>query len=259
MLLPDAAPVGAPIWCDLMTSDPERSRAFYGGLFGWGHIDPGSDFGGYFNFTSNDKMVGGGMINQPESGMPDMWSVYLKSNDIKATEAATAAHGGTVLFPAMDVMDLGKMLVTMDPSGAGIGAWQQGTHRGFQALTEPGAPCWFELATREYDKAIQFYQDVHHWETEMVMDTPEMRYTTVKDGTGSDWCAGVGDASTWLPEGVPNHWVVYFGSDDVDASLEKVVKLGGTVTQPAEDTPYGRMAAALDSTGAAFKIMKGNA
>ena len=92
----------------------------------------------------------------------------------------------------------------------------------------------------------------------MVMDTPEMRYTTVKDGTGNDWCAGVGDA-TWLPEGVPNHWVVYFGSDDVDASLEKVVKLGGTVTQAAEDTPYGRMAAALDSTGAAFKIMKGNA
>ena len=255
MLLPDDAPVGAPIWCDLFTSDPDRSRAFYGGLFGWSHIDPGPDFGGYFNFTSDDKMVGGGMINQPESGMPDMWSVYLKSADIKATEAATTAHGGTVMFPAMDVAGLGHMLVTMDSAGAGIGAWQQGTHRGVQAISAANVPCWFELATRDYEKAIQFYKDVHHWDVTEVVNTPEMRYTIMNDG--GDGSCGVGDAASWLPEGVPAHWVVYFGSDDVDATLAKAVELGGAVTQPASDTPWGHMAGALDSTGAAFKLING--
>ncbi|MDQ6614274.1 MAG: VOC family protein, partial [Actinomycetota bacterium] len=31
----DTAPIGAPCWVDLMTSDTERSRAFYCELFGW--------------------------------------------------------------------------------------------------------------------------------------------------------------------------------------------------------------------------------
>lgn len=39
-----------------MTSDPDRSRAFYGELFGWTSEVAGEEYGGYFNF-SND---GGG-------------------------------------------------------------------------------------------------------------------------------------------------------------------------------------------------------
>ncbi len=31
----DSAPIGSPCWVDLMTSDTERSRSFYGLLFGW--------------------------------------------------------------------------------------------------------------------------------------------------------------------------------------------------------------------------------
>ena len=33
------------------------------------------------------------------------------------------------------------------------------------------------------------------------------------------------------------------------------MELGGKVTQPAEDTPYGRLAQAADPTGTAFKLM----
>lgn len=31
----DAAPLGAPCWADLATTDIAASRAFYGELFGW--------------------------------------------------------------------------------------------------------------------------------------------------------------------------------------------------------------------------------
>ena len=47
----DSAPTGAPCWVDLMTSDTERSRAFYGELFGWTAEEPNAEFGGYFMFT----------------------------------------------------------------------------------------------------------------------------------------------------------------------------------------------------------------
>ena len=46
----DDAPIGAPCWVDLLTTDPDRSRQFYGALFGWTVEDPGEDYGGYVNF-----------------------------------------------------------------------------------------------------------------------------------------------------------------------------------------------------------------
>lgn len=65
------------------------------------------------------------------------------------------------------------------------------------------------------------------------------------------------DAAGFLPEAVPAHWSIYFGVEDTDAALARVVELGGSVVQGAEDTPYGRLAAAADPTGARFKLVAG--
>jgi predicted enzyme related to lactoylglutathione lyase len=51
---------------------------------------------------------------------------------------------------------------------------------------------------------------------------------------------------------------VYFAVDDTDASLAKITELGGTTVQPAEDTPYGRLAGATDPFGAQFKLVGPN-
>jgi hypothetical protein len=48
---------------------------------------------------------------------------------------------------------------------------------------------------------------------------------------------------------------VYFRTDDADASIARARELGGSVIQPAEDTPYGRLATLADPTGAAFKLI----
>ena len=65
-----SVPVGAPSWVDLMTSDPDRSRAFYSELFGWTAEEPNEEFGGYFNFTHGGVRVAGGMKAQPDAGIP---------------------------------------------------------------------------------------------------------------------------------------------------------------------------------------------
>src|SRR5690606_4994048 len=44
------APLGSPCWVDLMTSDTDRARAFYGELLGWECEDANPEFGGYANF-----------------------------------------------------------------------------------------------------------------------------------------------------------------------------------------------------------------
>jgi predicted enzyme related to lactoylglutathione lyase len=154
-------------------------------------------------------------------------------------------------------MELGSMAVLLDPTSAGIGAWQPGLHKGFGIVGEVGAPSWFELHARNYAAAVKFYEDVFHWETHAVSDVPELRYTTL--GESETAAAGIMDASGFLPEGMPSMWAVYFGTEDADASLARAVELGGTVVMTAEDTPYGRLASATDSTGALFRLIQPNA
>jgi predicted enzyme related to lactoylglutathione lyase len=252
----DTAPVGAPCWVDLATSDTERSRDFYCQLFGWTAEEPNEQFGGYFNFAKDGVRIAGCMASRPGVGVPDVWSVYLATDDAGKTVDAAAAGGGQVIVPTMAVEDLGTMAFVADPGGAAIGVWQPGLHPGFTVFGEAGTPSWFELHTRDYQAAIDFYRSVFRWDTHVVSDTPKFRYTTLKDGEG--WLAGIMDASGMLPKGVPAHWSVYFGADDTDATLAKVVDLGGSILTAAEDTPYGRLATAADPVGAKFKLVAPN-
>ncbi len=249
------APFGAPCWIELFTSDPDKVRPFYGELFGWTSEEAGEEYGGYINFSKDGVLVAGCMRNDGQSGTPDLWSVYLATEDAETTAKAAVANGGEVVVPPMEVMDLGSMLVLTDVGGAAIGAWQPGSHKGFGVLAEPGAPAWFELQTRDYDASVQFYRDVFEWDTHVASDMPEFRYTTLGEGDGA--LAGLMDASDLLPEGVPANWAVYFNVDDADATLAKVAELGGSVSLAAEDTPHGRLATAADPTGAVFKIVAG--
>jgi predicted enzyme related to lactoylglutathione lyase len=252
----DSAPIGAPCWVDLFTSEPDKSRAFYERLFGWTSEDAGEEYGGYINFLKDGIPVAGCMRNDGQSGSPDLWSVYLATDDAKATADAAAANGGQVLVPPMDVMELGTMVLMTDVGQAAIGAWQPGLHKGFGILGEPGTPSWFELFTRDYDASVRFYREVFKWDAHVAGDTPEFRYTTL--GEGDTVMAGIMDATAFLPEAVPAHWSVYFGVDDTDAALAQIVDLGGAIVVPAEDTPYGRLAQAADPTGARFKLVAGD-
>jgi predicted enzyme related to lactoylglutathione lyase len=250
----ESAPVGAPCWIELFTSDVERGRAFYGELFGWTSDDPAEELGGYFTFYKDGIRVAGGMHNDGQSGTPDTWSVYLACEDAKATAEAAKANGGQVIADPMEVMDLGSMLVVSDTGGAVIGGWQPGTHQGFGIHGEPDTPSWFELHTRDYDASVDFYRKVFAWDAHVASDTPDLHYTTL--GEGETALAGIMDASAFLPDGVPAHWSIYFGTEDSAATLAKVVELGGSIVEPATDTPYGRLATAADPSGIRFKLLQ---
>src|SRR5262249_45046700 len=119
---------------------------------------------------------------------------------------------------------------------------------------EPGAPSWHELHTSAYDKSLAFYQKVFGWKTQTVGDSPEFRYTLLVDG--DQQLAGVMDATAWLPPGVPAVWSIYFSVENADDTLQQIERLGGTVVQAAETTPYGRLATATDPTGAQFRLQQ---
>jgi hypothetical protein len=182
------------------------------------------------------------------------WKIYLATDDITKTVEAAEAAGAQIISPAMPVADLGSQVVLIDPTGAHLGAWQPGTFPGFTVLNEHGAPGWFELHTRDHAASVAFYRSVFGWDTNVVADSDEFRYTTMRDPEGEGDLAGIMDATAFLPEGVPAHWSVYWEVDDADATVAKVKALGGAIAVDAEDTPYGRLATVVDPAGAAFKL-----
>ncbi|BCW34766.1 hypothetical protein StoSoilA2_08220 [Arthrobacter sp. StoSoilA2] len=247
---------GAPCWIDLMTSDTDKAKSFYNALFGWTYETGDQEkYGGYITASKDGRLVAGIMQKQADMGaMPDVWSTYLRTDDIKATTEAAAAHGGQVLLEPMDVPEQGIMAMYGDSSGAAIGAWQFGEMKGYEVAAESGAPAWHELLAKDYESAVSFYQSVFGWETAVMSDTPEFRYTTL--GAGDDAKAGIMDAAGFLPEQVPSMWSVYFAVDNTDATVEQATALGATVMEAAEDTPFGRLATLSDPTGAVFKVIQ---
>lgn len=240
--------IGAPCWIDLYSSDTGKATEFYGGLFGWQAEPADERFGGYFTFTKDGKHVAGCMANDGSTGYPDAWGVHLMTDDIQATADAAAGHGGAVEMAPMEVAENGSFALIKDPGGSIVGAWQPKEVKGFELTGEAGAPAWFELHSGAYDEAVSFYREVFKWDTHAMSDTDEFRYTTL--GEGESALAGIMDDA-----GEPSGWNVYFEVADVDASLEQVEKLGGTVVEPAHDTPYGRMARVKDPTGTAFRLV----
>ena len=250
----DHAPLGAPCWADLWTSDVEGSRRFYAELFGWEAGEPSPEFGGYFMFTRDGLPVAGAMGAMGDDPADDTWKIYLATADIAKTVSAAEAAGAQIVSPPMPVADLGIQAVLLDPTGAQLGAWQPGTFPGFSVLNEAGAPSWFELQTRDHAAAVAFYRSVFHWDTDSVADSDEFRYTTMHDPSAEGGLAGIMDAKAFLPDAVPSHWSVYWEVDDVDATVARCKTLGGSVVADAEDTPYGRLATLTDPAGAGFKL-----
>lgn len=248
----NSAPLGAPCWIDLTTSEVDRAQDFYGTVFGWTFESAGPDYGGYINAAKDGHPVAGMMANNPDWQAPDNWATYFHTADIHATVSAVTAAGGAGCLDPMEVPAKGFMALATDPSNAFFGMWQPLEHRGFEVIGEAGAPVWHQLTTHNYHAAVDFYREVFGWQTEQVGDTDEFRYTTASfDG---QQLLGVMDGAAFLPENVPSQWSIFFGAEDVDKTLRVIVDNGGSVLREAEDTPYGRLAAASDPTGVIFNL-----
>jgi len=245
---------GTPSWVDLSTPDLDAAVEFYGGLFGWDIIEPenAEQTGGYRQALLRGVPVAG-LMPLMQEGQPAAWSSYVSVADADVATTHVREGGGTVIVEPMDVLDLGRMAVFLDPTGAAFGVWQPGTFHGAGLVDEPGALAWNELETRDPGAAKDFYRAVFGW----TFEDHEMRgmgtYTEWKLGGAS--IGGMANISGRVPDEVPAHWMVYFAVADADASLEQVRELGGEVRFGPVDIPAGRFGMVADPWGAAFAVI----
>jgi predicted enzyme related to lactoylglutathione lyase len=245
---------GTPSWVDLGTPEIAAAASFYGGLFGWDvpESENAEQTGGYRQAMKNGKPVAG-MMPLMQEGQPPAWSTYISVGDADATIARVKEAGGSVIAEPMDVMDLGRMAIFADPTGAVLGIWQPGAFIGAGIVSEPGAVVWNELNTRDPEAAKAFYGAVLDWafeEREFETGT----YTSLKVGDTS--VGGMIDITGRAPDEVPAHWLVYFAVEDVDATVAKAKGTGGGVAlEPFDIAEVGRIAIVKDPFGAVFAVM----
>jgi predicted enzyme related to lactoylglutathione lyase len=251
---------GTPAWVDLGTPDVDAAVAFYGGLFDWDvpESENAEQTGGYRIATLNGKPAAG-MMPLMQEGQPTAWSTYVSVDDADAAAERAGNAGGQVVAPPMDVMELGRMSVFTDPTGAFIGVWQPKSFIGAEVRGEAGSIGWNELNTRDPDAAKAFYADVFGWEARPFESAEGPPYWTVHVGGDENGVGGIMDMRGQVPDEVPPHWLVYFAVDDADATAEKAKELGGGVAFGPQDIPdVGRFAVLHDPAGAMFAILKPN-
>jgi predicted enzyme related to lactoylglutathione lyase len=242
-------------WVDLATTDQDAARAFYGALFGWEADDmPAGEGVTYSMMRVGDKHVAA-IAPQPEAqreaGVPPLWNSYVTVASADTTAALAAELGGTVHAPPFDVLDAGRMAVIQDPQGAFFMVWEPKRHIGAGLVNAPGALVWNELASNDLDGSTAFYAALFGWSI-APFEGSEQLYLSIKNGERSN-----GGIRAATPPGVPPHWLVYFGVDDLDASIDRVRELGGTLHAGPIDIQMARIAIVADPQGAVFALYDG--
>lgn len=117
---------------------------------------------------------------------------------------------------------------------------------------EHGRFVWFELHTKDIDRAVSFYPETLPWRIEPTKMQAGPDYWMIQAGE-----AGIGGVMS-PPGEVPTAWVSYVSVADVDATAKKVVAAGGTTHIDAFDVPgVGRMQPVSDGQGGTFCLFKG--
>jgi hypothetical protein len=244
-------PEGTPCWADLGAPDIAKAREFYSDVFSW-TVQPGApETGGYSAAELNGRGVAGvgPKMGSPEA--PTMWLTYLATSDANATAAKITGAGGQVVTAPMDIMDIGRMAVAVDPAGAVFGVWEARAFPGAQIVNEPGAMCWNEQVSWDFEGSRAFYAAVFGYE---YGDTSVgSSYATFKvDGRD---VGGIGGLHAGVPADTPAAWRLYFGAADTDALVTRVQANGGSVIREPIDHPYGRMSTVADDQGALFSLL----
>jgi uncharacterized protein len=248
-------PDGEPCWADVSTHDLDATQRFYGAVFGWEFAGSGPEFGNYTMCHRGGKNIAGiGPLPEGAATSPPAWNMYLMSSDVDATTAGIERGGGKLMMGPMDIPGSGRMVFAADPTGASFGVWQPAGHSGSALTSEPGAPCYAELVTRDGTAADAFYRGLFPYEQQQIGDaTGDFDYTTWS--IGGNMVCGRMQMTDEFPPDIPAAWLVYFAVDDADAAVERVTANGGQVRMGPQDSPYGRMATVADPQGAVFCLI----
>jgi predicted enzyme related to lactoylglutathione lyase len=234
-------------WAELATTDAGGAKAFYTALLGWDYEDNPVGEGQVYSMARRDGRYVAALFEGSDG--PPHWNCYVTVESVDTTAALAGEHGGGVLAEPFDVMDVGRMAVVADPTGAALCLWESRAHIGAGLVNTPGAMTWNDLVTPDPEAAAAFYGALFGWTTMEIPDSGG--YRVIRNGERSN--GGI------MPHAeAPPSWMPYFGHEDVERAAADVDGLGGRVLNGPMDIGQGRIAVIADPQGAVFALWTGS-
>ena len=106
---------------------------------------------------------------------------------------------------------------------------------------------WVEIRVRDLEKAKNFYGSLFDWKISG-KENKDFAYWLVDTGEKP------GGGMWRFPQGKPLGILVYILVDDIDKTLEKIVKLGGKIVVPRSKENGNAMATCADPDGNLFGL-----
>ncbi len=251
---------GRFVWYELLTSDPSAAVAFYGEVVGW-KTEPFGDAGDYTMWVGAQGPLGGVALlpaAAKQMGAPPYWQANVEVTNLDEAVAKVKKLGGQVHHQE-EVPTVGRFAVIGDPQGAVISLFAPASDMPSHDSTQPGEFSWHELYTSDHEAAFAFYHQVVGWERLGEFDMGPMGKYLLWGRDGKQ----LGGMMT-MPKGmktpdgreVPNSWMYYVTTADLDGALARAKVQGARVLNGPMDVPGGqRIVQLMDPQGAAFALV----
>jgi uncharacterized protein len=245
--------LGKFVWRDLVTEDPEAVKPFYAGLFGWA-FEEGTALGAPYTLVKSggQYIAGISKTRRPRADQPvSQWVSFMSVANVDRAVEQTRAAGGSAVAGPLDLPNVGRGAVVLDPEGAPLGLLRS-------SIGDPAdAPApvmnrflWTEHLSRDPQAAADFYAALAGFEVRKT-DFGGQPYWVLVQGRER---AGLlrnpiaVDRPIWLP---------YVRVADPVAAAARAVQLGGRVlVAPRPDLRNGTMALIADPSGAVLALQK---
>jgi len=106
-------------WNELYADDPAAAVRFYERLAGYsGHDEMDMGPQGTYYILKTGEIGRAGVMRRPAPEQPPIWVPYVTVTDADATAERAKALGATLCMPPMDIPNVGRFAMFVDPSGA---------------------------------------------------------------------------------------------------------------------------------------------
>ena len=245
--------LGKFVWRDLVTEDPDAVKPFYAGLLGWEFVETRALGAPYTLVRSGGQFIAG--ISRTRRPRPDQpvsqWLSFMSVASVDRAVEQTRAAGGSVVAGPLDLPNVGRGAVVLDPDGAPLGLLRS-------AVGDPAdvaSPAlnrfmWTEHLSRDPQASAAFYASLAGFEVrkEEFAGRPYWVLVRGRERAGLLRNPIALDRPIWLP---------FVRVTDPAASAASVAQLGGRILlAPRSDVRSGGMALVADPAGAVLALQK---
>lgn len=241
-------------WFDMATPAIDEQKAFYSALFGWSYRSPGQSDDGYTLVINHGRAIGGMFEYEPPGGEQDgaAWIVLMSVTSPDEIQKIVTSQGGSVEIPPAAIPERGRHALFRDPAGALFGVLKSDSGDPLDEQVEIGAFLWLDLFARDVNSMTAFYGKLAPYETEE---------REIANGINRTLLIAHGmPRASIIPvdeEANRSSWVPYVRVENVEATLEKVVKGGGfAIIPPDQQLLDGNVAVFVDPHGGVTGIVK---